>query len=851
MRQDLKILEQIDRYLEGQMTVDELATFEQQINQNKDLKTQVENQKLIIQAVKRQVLSNQINAVAKGGFFNYKWGIGLGIILLIIGGLIVSQLDYKSNNETIKTEHKIETKTEIVTTQPIQKKEIVQVDSVQKNETVVESLTQPKSTLKPKNERKIEVQNKNELYDFKGLQCWVKPDVQIFEINTDSTETIEGREGTLIIIPKHSFLDENGNTVNGKVNFELVEAYTLDDILLYNLTTTANGNLLETGGMFYTNATQNGNTLKVNPDKPMMIQIPCVKEKPNMMAFESEIDTAGNINWKNPKPLEQFLTKVDMNLLDFLPSEFENEVYASMPILGFEKANSIVVDSLYYLMSSVSENLIGEFWIKKLNEVRKKYSSNRYRIVKNGDIILVYEKEIECGINPLSIKTIKENPDYANSFIATKEFEERIKELHKLENGQAMLDVYLNNLDKNLWYSDSIVARKIKLSAPKQGQKSNIFDDFYAERKTKVRDGDLYAKALSTYYSFKKQEYKDELEKIRNKNNRQLKNEIKKLENIKKSNNKTLAYQNKLANINVSRGKNYTVQWSSFGWANIDSYLHLLDKGSKDIEVSCEKSKHNGQLKIYQWLGAISTLTPIIVNKLKGIVKVPKKGNEGALKMKNTYTMAIAHQDDKWYFGSKNYNPYQTNLVEVNLTETTLNKLKQMLRKFGGTTPLIKQIDKDVKRLNDLKKAKEKQLEFERKKLEKQQKEDAFILRLKKLCFLCSGDDVGITNNFVTSESENPPQFPGGDDAMRQYINSNFSIPKECDGLNLKGTIYVEFIVGTKGEIKNVKIVKSLHPCLDTEAIRVVKSMPNWEPATQNGKPVEMSYDFPIKVVNQ
>ena len=60
------------------------------------------------------------------------------------------------------------------------------------------------------------------------------------------------------------------------------------------------------------------------------------------------------------------------------------------------------------------------------------------------------------------------------------------------------------------------------------------------------------------------------------------------------------------------------------------------------------------------------------------------------------------------------------------------------------------------------------------------------------------------------------------------------------------GKVYVVFIVNEDGSLSDVKVIKSISPELDKEAIRVVKSMPKWNPAKQNGKTVKMKYVVPV-----
>ena len=67
-------------------------------------------------------------------------------------------------------------------------------------------------------------------------------------------------------------------------------------------------------------------------------------------------------------------------------------------------------------------------------------------------------------------------------------------------------------------------------------------------------------------------------------------------------------------------------------------------------------------------------------------------------------------------------------------------------------------------------------------------------------------------------------------------------------------TIYTSrpgFVIGKKGEVTNVKVLRSVDPYLDKEAIRVVKSMPKWKPGKQRGKAVKVSYQVPIKFISR
>lgn len=93
---------------------------------------------------------------------------------------------------------------------------------------------------------------------------------------------------------------------------------------------------------------------------------------------------------------------------------------------------------------------------------------------------------------------------------------------------------------------------------------------------------------------------------------------------------------------------------------------------------------------------------------------------------------------------------------------------------------------------------------------------------------------------------ETLPEFPGGLNEMRKYLAQTVRYPVYAQEHGIQGEVMVSFVINKEGRIGNLKIVKSAHPVLDEEAIRVVKSMPRWKPGTQSGNPVNVLYTVPI-----
>jgi len=98
---------------------------------------------------------------------------------------------------------------------------------------------------------------------------------------------------------------------------------------------------------------------------------------------------------------------------------------------------------------------------------------------------------------------------------------------------------------------------------------------------------------------------------------------------------------------------------------------------------------------------------------------------------------------------------------------------------------------------------------------------------------------------------EKVPQFPGGNPAIQTYFYKNQHYPENALSRGIHGSPIVSIVINKDGLVGNAKVVKGINPDLDREAIRLVKSMPRWQPAYYKGKPIAcmllMPVDFTIK----
>jgi protein TonB len=99
---------------------------------------------------------------------------------------------------------------------------------------------------------------------------------------------------------------------------------------------------------------------------------------------------------------------------------------------------------------------------------------------------------------------------------------------------------------------------------------------------------------------------------------------------------------------------------------------------------------------------------------------------------------------------------------------------------------------------------------------------------------------------------EDMPSFQGkGQDGFRAWIGQNLNYPEIAAENGISGRVFVKFVVEANGSITNVQLVRGVDPALNKEAIRVIKASPKWAPGKQRGKPVRVSFTFPINFVLQ
>ena len=90
------------------------------------------------------------------------------------------------------------------------------------------------------------------------------------------------------------------------------------------------------------------------------------------------------------------------------------------------------------------------------------------------------------------------------------------------------------------------------------------------------------------------------------------------------------------------------------------------------------------------------------------------------------------------------------------------------------------------------------------------------------------------------------PEFPGGTDSLYKFLESNLKYPEDAKKDSIQGRVICRFTIDTDGSITDIRVLRSVHPSLDAEAVRVISAMPKWVPAETDGKKTRCKFVFPV-----
>jgi hypothetical protein len=384
-----------------------------------------------------------------------------------------------------------------------------------------------------------------------------------------------------------------------------------------------------------------------------------------------------------------------------------------------------------------------------------------------------------CYINPSSIKTIRQ-PKFANTFIATREFEERLKLLHKIKNGQPLLELYIENLGKNMYEVDQLVANKLT------GKDKVIFQNLANQKLTNVKPNGANLKEIQEYYHATRLKFHQEAQANETKMNQKTLAELKKLDtelaqvqteyfsSFQKNlpNGSMPTSTRKIPNLpkikatrpSVANNNTYKVSWFNSGWMNIDSYTHILSKGEKIVTINTKADSEND--RVYQCINSLKTVVGLTNQSGKHEGHYPSASNPEKINFNSTYCVGISKNGNQISYASSIFNANEVNAVNLNYESVSEEELLVRLKTLSPYNNRLAQAVVDER--EEIRKAierQEKALEFqetqkailaERKKItDKKQRHDAFIQKLIDFIDPCC-ENGGIIDIPIENEIKSP-----------------------------------------------------------------------------------------------
>jgi hypothetical protein len=290
--------------------------------------------------------------------------------------------------------------------------------------------------------------------------------------------------------------------VTGRILLILKEALDPASIMTAGLSTRSGTQTLSTGGMFFVDARQDYHVLHMDTTRPIVVQIPASGDQRNMQLYKGRRLPDSTIDWVDPRPLEHGLVAVDPQLLDFYPPKYLD----SLRKWGYNSHDRRFTDSLYYSLAAIFHAVPAQA------EAAPKDQAEPVRDTvapitdsSHGP----YYHPRPCGINPAKIKTIWA-PEFKNTLIATREFEQRLHWLHRAADADKLLDLYITHLDWNLSDIDSLVATQ------SVGEQRDIFGYYARLHDGKVNNASPQFRQLAEYYTKKAHAYSEAITKTEN-----------------------------------------------------------------------------------------------------------------------------------------------------------------------------------------------------------------------------------------------------------------------------------------------------------------------------------------------
>jgi len=449
---------------------------------------------------------------------------------------------------------------------------------------------------------------------------------QAFSLNGSRDTVIEGKSGVRISIGANIFVDKNGDKVSD-VKLELLEATNVQSFVENGLTTMSGGKILESGGMFYINATSNGKNVSISNDEALTIKVPTPNMLGNMNVFYGRYNDEGKLSWDPVEGEENMKLSFNMIAVPLKHLKYKDE------------AKSLRNNWLF------SEPLVAD-----------------------------------------EIETLND-PAYENTFIATHQFKARLQ-IHMMgamvnedkSIFKNVMDIYKKHIDGNLWEADEEVFTYLSPHYEELMTSMNGDDDKLGMAKGFREFGKVCWDVLKSCPDAKYTSPIDfkELGIAENTTKEDL---VNKGISPADADRYLFMYNEYKSSTNFEEVKAYTISVSQLGWVNIDRFLD--DPTCKESKLTVDvKGVKDNTVKLM----LIFPLRNICVEAIKNEGTKYSFTNKSGMYRKlpigeEAIIIGLSSQNGKPYYGFTKIKIPVSGEFSIELNETTKEDIKTSMAK--------------------------------------------------------------------------------------------------------------------------------------------------------------------------
>jgi hypothetical protein len=669
MREDLHEIERIERYLEGEMDEAERTEFENEMEQNPQLKKDTEFFKNLQDGISRQALKLDIKKAqyryvkkARKSARIRKLLFGGGSFLIMVVAVVLIVLPEEQREESIIAK-------------------------------ILGSNDQPKEVIKAHPED-----------PFKDYL----PESEFFTIDNSTDTTITSAEGVKLYLPKGSMKLPDGSTPTGPITIEIADADNAGKSMLGNLV--SDDDLLVEDAVFV-NAKAGDQQLVPDKETPPYMEIPTMVTSPDKKVYSGTKAKDGSIKWDKPKLPENYLVPYKYKFLDYYPDSFKAMVNSNLPYKGREVANRKLLDSLFFntplLENSYGVNAEATVRDCASNECGICPSYIQAFVNEKYERSLLATREFMDRLNVIYQTCDKEllNIYINNTDKKLWEIDEMAYEyLYDKENGEGAVsgpggEVYhVEKAGFSAFLSDGeLLAQSAEEEATAEDSDSSAASDYAIEeaapyshyfkafaklKQTNVPNSHIYAAMIAKEYEKDVAALAKEQKRIE----KVYKQEIKEDTKAKAAHAKKVEKYKSLVKKRVeSRMKAYGFEVKTLGWKAIAEIKTVPAIVPEPLYVNIKNYEQYDHYHTYfavTDLGVIGKLNrngdgQFIMNEHR-IINLPRYNSE---KIK---LVGIGFKGKDIYYNSMDYSTEESGTVEMTLNKTPTFELKKILGRFSG-----------------------------------------------------------------------------------------------------------------------------------------------------------------------